>query len=71
MTRSDDREMFIPFPRPFPMHAMQYVTDEDLNPAQRRQIVTLILDYFKQCARAEETLADGMIKTINNLDSKH
>lgn len=70
MTRSDDREMFIPFPRPFPMHAMQYASDEDLNPAQRKQIVTLMLDYFKQCAEAEVKLADGMINTINNLESK-
>jgi hypothetical protein len=70
MTRSDDREMFIPFPRPFPMHAMQYASDEDLNPAQRKQIITLMLDYFKQCAEAEARLADGIIKEINNLDSK-
>lgn len=71
MEKSDYREMFIPFPRPFPMHAMQYVTEEDLNPAQRKEIVTLILDYYKQCAKAEETMADGMIKVINNLDNKH
>jgi hypothetical protein len=71
MTKSDDREMFIPFPRPFPMHAMQYVSDEDLNVAQRKQIATLILNYFIQCAKAEATLANEMVKTINNLESKH
>jgi hypothetical protein len=70
MLEFKDREFVPPVPRPFPMHAMQYILDEDLNSAQRKQIVMMMLDYFKQCAEAEVQLAEGMMKEINNLDTK-
>jgi len=70
MLEFKERELVPPVPRPFPMHAMQYILDEDLNSAQRKQIVMMMLDYFKQCAEAEVKLAEGMMKEINNLDTK-
>jgi len=65
-----DRDFIQPFPRPFPMHAMQFFSEDDLNSAQRKKIATFILGYYKQCAEAEATLAEGIITAINNLDSK-
>ncbi len=65
-----DREFIQPFPRPFVMHAMQFFSENDLSSAQRKRIASLILEYYKQCAQAEVTLAEGMITEINNLDSK-
>lgn len=70
MSDIEDREFILPFPRPFPMHAMRFFSENDLNSAQRKRIATLILDYYKQCAQAEVMLAEGMITEINNLDSK-
>ncbi len=70
MTSFDDREFIRPYPRPFPMHALQYFTAQDLNPAQRKALATMLLEYFQKCAQEEEKLIGGMINVINNLESK-
>ncbi|MDM8003914.1 MAG: hypothetical protein QUS66_13640 [Bacteroidota bacterium] len=70
MTSFDDREFIRPYPRPFPMHALQYFSAQDLNSAQRKAIANLLLDYYMKCAQEEEKLIAGMIREINNLESK-
>ncbi len=70
MTSFDDREFIRPVPRPFPMHALQYFTAQDLNAAQRKAIATMLLEYYHKCAQEEEKLITGMISVINNLESK-
>ena len=70
MTSFDDGEMFRPFPRPFPMHAVQYFSSQDLNPAQRKALATMLLEFYQACAIEEQKLITGMIRVINNLESK-
>ncbi|HNT92797.1 MAG: hypothetical protein H6545_03490 [Bacteroidales bacterium] len=70
MAYTDDMEFIRPFPRPFVMHAMQYFGIQDLNPAQRKAITSMILEYCKRCAEEEAHLIQGIITEINNLESK-
>jgi hypothetical protein len=70
MTKSDDRECFIPFPRPFPMHALQYITSSDISAKQKKAIAVLALNYFKNCGLEEVKLAEGLISELENLESR-
>jgi hypothetical protein len=49
---------------------LQYFSAQDLNSAQRKAIANLLLDYYMKCAQEEEKLIAGMIREINNLESK-
>ena len=43
---------------------------QDLNPAQRKALATMLLEFYQKCAMEEQKLITGMISVINNLESK-
>ncbi|MBE0674925.1 MAG: hypothetical protein IH591_09720 [Bacteroidales bacterium] len=70
MTNSKDREFLNPFPRPFLMNALPYLTTFKLSPAQQKEIISMNLDYFKNCALEEIKLIKGIMGVLNNLEEK-
>lgn len=70
MTNSKDREFLSPFPRPFLMNALQYLTNYELSPEQEKKIINMNLEYLKNCALEELKLIDGIIGELNNLERK-
>lgn len=70
MTNSDDRKFIKPFPIPFLMNALQFLSDSDLSNTQKKAIAMLYLEYLRNCANEEMKLINGIISEIGNLESK-
>ncbi len=70
MTNTNDMEFSKPFPRPFPMDALRYLTTSELSAAQQKAIAIMHLEYLRNCAQAEMKLIDGVIAELENLEKK-
>lgn len=70
MKNGDEMEFMSPFPRPFLMNPLQFLTKCELTAAQQKAIAILNLNYFRNCAMEEIKLIEGVIAEIENLESK-
>lgn len=70
MPNGIDREFLSPFPRPFMMNALQYLTVFELSAEKQKRIVIKNLEYMKNCAQEELNLINAIISELNNLESK-
>lgn len=67
MKNPDDLYSIKPWPIPFPMHAMQYLTARELDAEQQKAIAILFLNYCKNCSLEETKLAEGIISIFEKL----
>lgn len=70
MHQFSEREYIRPIPRPFPMHALKMLKGAGLNDSQKQKIAALMLIYHKKCLVEENKLFDGIVKILENPDSK-
>ncbi len=70
MKNGDDMEFMSPFPRPFLMNPLQFLSVCELSAAQKKAIAILNLKYLKNCAMEEIKLFEGVISEIENMESK-
>ncbi len=70
MQQFSEREFIRPFPRPFPMHALKMLKGAGLSDLQKQKIASLMLTYHKKCLVEENKLYDGIVKILENPESK-